>query len=223
MKFLLSLIFALFNTFSFAQNMYLAKPVTHFVEVYDEKGNLLAANVGSIKGSPLWKDEWCNASVEMYNGKRFSNMKLIVNLVNGNIHFLQTDAEFQFVEPIKNMTLYYNNEATYDSIQLIKLSPTDVSIYELKANGPKYQLLNLMTKNAVDTYDYGKSSGGKMFEIFKESFLYNIETKELISTKGKTLLQLFKNDAEAITQRFSLSPKKKQLSVKDISTIVASW
>ncbi len=223
MKFLLSLVFTLFNTFLFAQNMFLAKPVTHFVEVYDEKGNLLAANVGSIKGSPLWKDEWCNASVEMYNGKRFTNMKLIVNLVNGNVHFLQTDAEFQFIEPIKNMTLYYNNETVDDSIQFIKLSPSDPSIYELKVNGPKYQLLNLMSKKAVDTYDYGKSSGGKMFEVFKESFLYNITTKELIPTKGKSLLQLFKNDAEAITQRFSLSLKKKQLSVKDISTIVAAW
>jgi hypothetical protein len=49
MKCILSLFFILFNTFLFGQNMYLAKPVTHFVEVYDEKGNLFGGNVGSIK------------------------------------------------------------------------------------------------------------------------------------------------------------------------------
>lgn len=221
MKCILSLFFILFNTFLFGQNMYLAKPVTHFVEVYDEKGNLFGGNVGSIKGSPLWKDEWCNANVEMFNGKTFSNMKLIVNLVNGNIHFLEKDAEFQFIEPVKKITLLYSTEGRIDSTIFIKMAANNTLLYEVKARGSKYFLLDLVQKKAADTYDYGKSSGGKEFRVFNESFLYNLTTSELITVKGKTLTELFKNDTEKIPSAFNKAKKKPNL--KEIAAIIAAW
>lgn len=221
MKYLLSLFFILFNTFLFGQNMYLAKPVTHFVEVYDEKGNLFGGNVGSIKGSPLWKDEWCNANVEMFNGKTFSNMKLIVNLVNGNIHFLEKDAEFQFIEPVKKITLLYSTEGRIDSTIFIKMAANNTLLYEVKARGSKYFLLDLVQKKAADTYDYGKSSGGKEFRVFNESFLYNLTTSELITVKGKTLTELFKDDTEKIPSAFNKAKKKPNL--KEIAAIIAAW
>lgn len=221
MKYLLSLFFILFNTFLFGQNMYLAKPVTHFVEVYDEKGNLFGGNVGSIKGSPLWKDEWCNANVEMFNGKTFSNMKLIVNLVNGNIHFLEKDAEFQFIEPVKKITLLYSTEGRIDSTIFIKMAANNNLLYEVKARGSKYLLLDLVQKKAADTYDYGKSSGGKEFRVFNESFLYNLTTSELITVKGKTLTELFKDDTEKIPSAFNKAKKKPNL--KEIAAILAAW
>jgi hypothetical protein len=221
MKCILSLFFILFNTFLFGQNMYLAKPVTHFVEVYDEKGNLFGGNVGSIKGSPLWKDEWCNANVEMFNGKTFSNMKLIVNLVNGNIHFLEKDAEFQFIEPVKKITLLYSTEGRIDSTIFIKMAANNTLLHEVKARGSKYFLLDLVQKKAADTYDYGKSSGGKEFRVFNESFLYNLTTSELITVKGKTLTELFKNDTEKIPSAFNKAKKKPNL--KEIAAIIAAW
>ncbi len=221
MKCILSLFFILFNTFLFGQNMYLAKPVTHFVEVYDEKGNLFGGNVGSIKGSPLWKDEWCNANVEMFNGKTFSNMKLIVNLVNGNIHFLEKDAEFQFIEPVKKITLLYSTEGRIDSTIFIKMAANNTLLYEVKARGSKYFLLDLVQKKAADTYDYGKSSGGKEFRVFNESFLYNLTTSELITVKGKTLTELFKDDTEKIPSAFNKAKKKPNL--KEIAAIIAAW
>ncbi len=221
MKYILSLFFILFNTFLFGQNMYLAKPVTHFVEVYDEKGNLFGGNVGSIKGSPLWKDEWCNANVEMFNGKTFSNMKLIVNLVNGNIHFLEKDAEFQFIEPVKKITLLYSTEGRIDSTIFIKMAANNTLLYEVKARGSKYFLLDLVQKKAADTYDYGKSSGGKEFRVFNESFLYNLTTSELITVKGKTLTELFKDDTEKIPSAFNKAKKKPNL--KEIAAIIAAW
>lgn len=221
MKCILSLFFILFNTFLFGQNMYLAKPVTHFVEVYDEKGNLFGGNVGSIKGSPLWKDEWCNANVEMFNGKTFSNMKLIVNLVNGNIHFLEKDAEFQFIEPVKKITLLYSTEGRIDSTIFIKMAANNNLLYEVKARGSKYLLLDLVQKKAADTYDYGKSSGGKEFRVFNESFLYNLTTSELITVKGKTLTELFKDDTEKIPSAFNKAQKKPNL--KEIAAIIAAW
>ncbi|MDP2422388.1 hypothetical protein [Sediminibacterium sp.] len=221
MKCILSLFFILFNTFLFGQNMYLAKPVTHFVEVYDEKGNLFGGNVGSIKGSPLWKDEWCNANVEMFNGKTFSNMKLIVNLVNGNIHFLEKDAEFQFIEPVKKITLLYSTEGRIDSTIFIKMAANNNLLYEVKARGSKYLLLDLVQKKAADTYDYGKSSGGKEFRVFNESFLYNLTTSELITVKGKTLTELFKDDTEKIPSAFNKAKKKPNL--KEIAAIIAAW
>ena len=215
MKCILSLFFILFNTFLFGQNMYLAKPVTHFVEVYDEKGNLFGGNVGSIKGSPLWKDEWCNAHVEMFNGKTFSN------LVNGNIHFLEKDAEFQFIEPVKKITLFYSTEGRIDSTIFIKMAANNSLLYEVKARGSKYSLLDLVQKKAADTYDYGKSSGGKEFRVFNESFLYNLTTSELISVKGKTLTELFKDDTEKIPAAFNKAKKKPNL--KEIAAIIAAW
>ena len=221
MKCILSLFFILFNTFLFGQNMYLAKPVTHFVEVYDEKGNLFGGNVGSIKGSPLWKDEWCNANVEMFNGKTFSNMKLIVNLVNGNIHFLEKDAEFQFIEPVKKITLLYSTEGRIDSTIFIKMAANNTLLYEVRARGSKYFLLDLVQKKAADTYDYGKSSGGKEFRVFNESFLYNLTTSELITVKGKTLTELFKDDTEKIPS--ALNKAKKKPNLKEIAAIIAAW
>ncbi|WP_157611339.1 hypothetical protein [Sediminibacterium salmoneum] len=199
----------------------MAKPATHFVEVYDEKGMTISANVGTVKGSPLWRDEWCNANVEMFNGKKFSNLPLIINLVNGHIHFKQGDAEFQFVDAIQKMTLFYQEEGVADSITLIKLSPDNSILYEVKKTSAKYQLLQMINKKAVDTYDYGKSSGGKQFELFKENFLLRVSSRELVSVKGKSVAELFTTDAEAAIQILPAAKKRKQLSVQDISTIIA--
>lgn len=221
MKYLLSLYFILFSTFLLGQNMFLAKPVTHFVEVYDEKGNLFSGNVGSIKGSPLWKDEWCKANVEMFNGRTFSNMKLIVNLVNGNIHFLEKDSEFQFIEPVKKITLFYSSEGIFDSTVFIKMAADNNSLYQIKARGSKYYLLDLVQKKAADTYDYGKSSGGKEFRVFNESYLYNLTNSELITVKGKTIAELFNGDLDKIPA--ALNKAKKRPSLKDIAAIIAAW
>jgi len=221
MKYLLLLVFTLFNTFLFAQNMFMEKPVTHFVEVYDEKGNLFSGNVGSIKGSPLWKDEWCRAHVEMFNGRSFRNMKLIVNLVNGNIHFLEKEAEFQFIEPVRKITLFHSIEGMLDSTVFIKMAANNNELYELKAYGSSYFLLDLVQKKAADTYDYGKSSGGKEFRVFNEPYLYHLPTSALTAVKGKTLLELFKADAEKIPTTFNKAKKKPNL--KDIATIIAAW
>lgn len=221
MKIILTTLFTLFNFFLFGQNMYMAKPVTHFVEVYDEKGMTISANVGMVKGSPLWRDEWCNANVEMFNGKKFMNLPLIINLVNGHIHFKQGDAEFQFVDAIQKMTLFYQEEGIADSITIIKLSPDNPLLYEVKKSSAKYQLLQMINKKAVDTYDYGKSSGGKKFELFKENFLWRLTSQELISIKGKSVTDLFASDAEAAIQILPAAKKRKQLSVQDISTIIA--
>lgn len=221
MKFILSLFFILFNTFLFSQNMYLAKPVTHFVEVYDEKGNPLSANIGTIKGSPLWKDEWCNANVEMFNGKTFRNMKLIVNLVNGNIHFLEKDAEFQFIEPVKKITLFHSAEGIFDSTVFIKMAADNALLYEIKARGSKYYLLDLVQKKAADTYDYGKSSGGKEFRIFNETLLYNLSTSALTTVKGKTMQELFSANADELPIAFKQT--KKKANIKDIKALLAAW
>lgn len=220
MKYILSLFFILFNTFLFAQNFYVAKPITNFIEVYDERGNPLTANVGYIKGSPLWKDEWCRAKVEMFSGRSFDNMKLIVNLVNGNIHFLEKDAEFQFIEAVKKITLFHSIEGRLDSTVFIKLSPDSPLLYELKAIGKKYYLLELTQKKAADTYDYGKSTGGKEFRYFNESFVYHLTTSSLVQVKGNSLADLFKEDVQQIPSSFN--KLKKKPSLKDIASIIAA-
>lgn len=221
MKTALTTLFILFNFFSFAQSMNVAKPATHFVEVYDEKGMTIGADLGAIKGSPLLRNEWCNANVEMFNGKKFTNLPLIINLVNGHIHFKKGDAEFQFIEPIQKMTLFFQEEGVADSITIVKLSPDNSLLFEVKKNSAKYQLLQMINKKAVDTYDYGKSSGGKQFELFKENFLLRVSSRELVSVKGKSVAELFTTDAEAAIQILPAAKKRKQLSVQDISTIIA--
>lgn len=222
MRYILFGLFIFSSTFLLAQNMYLAKPITNFIEVYDERGNPLTANVPSVKGSPLWKDEWSNASVEMFNGKTYKNMKLIVNLVNGHIHFLENKSEFQFLEPIKKVTLYHSEEGVFDSTQFIKLSVGDPLLYAVKARGPKYYLISLMQKKAVEYYDYGKSSGGKTFEIFNEYFLFNTISNTAIPIKGKSVQQLFTDDADKVLQLFPQSKKRKSLSTQDITAMIAA-
>lgn len=221
MKTALTTLFILFNFFSFAQSMNVAKPATHFVEVYDEKGMTIGADLGAVKGSPLLRNEWCNANVEMFNGKKFTNLPLIINLVNGHIHFKKGDAEFQFVEPIQKMTLFFQEEGIADSITIIKLSPDNPLLYEVKKSSAKYQLLQMINKKAVDTYDYGKSSGGKQFELFKENFLLRVASQEVVPIKGKSVAELFTSDADTAMKVLPVAKKRKQLSVQEISTIIA--
>jgi hypothetical protein len=55
-------------------------------------------------------------------------------------------------------------------------------------------------------YDYGKSSGVKEFLVFNEPYL---STSELIDVKGKTLLELFKADADKIPTAYNKAKKAK--------------
>jgi hypothetical protein len=58
-------------------------------------------------------------------------------------------------------------------------------------------------------YDYGKSSGVKEFLVFNEPYLYYLTTSELIDVKGKTLLELFKADADKIPTAYNKAKKAK--------------
>ncbi len=222
MRLILCCLLINFSNLLIAQNVTIAKPVHHFIEVYDERGKLLNNNAPGIKGSPLWKEDLRNATVEFFNGRVYKNLKILVNLVNGQINYIDNNSEFQFIEPIKKVTIYQSEEEGNDSTQFIKLTAYDSLLYQVKVKGLNYYLINRLHKKVVENYDYGKSSSNFAFEIFNDYFLLNITNNAILPIKGKSLDQLFYQDLDKASQLFPKLKKRKSLSVQEISSIIVA-
>ncbi len=222
MRFILCCILANFSNLLIAQNVTVARPTHHFIEVYDERGKLLNSNVPGVKGSPLWKEEPRNATIELFNGRMYKNFKVVINLVNGQINYIENNSEFQTVEPIKNVTIYHSEEGGNDSTQFIRLTPYDSSLYQVKAKGLHYNLINRLHKKIVENYDYGKSSSNLTFQSFNDYYLLNINNNVCVPIKGKSLEELFTNDIDKVAQLFPKLKKRKSLSMQELSLIIAA-
>ncbi|WP_439505719.1 hypothetical protein [Sediminibacterium sp.] len=222
MRFILCCLLANFSNFLIAQNVTVARPTHHFIEVYDEHGKLLSSNVPGVKGSPLWKDESRTATVELFNGRIHRNISVLVNLVNGKINFIQNNKEFEFSEPIKKVTIYHSEEGRDDSTQFIKLVAYDSLLYQVKAKGLNYSLINRIHKKVVENYDYGKSSTNLSFQLFNDFFLLDVNNNLINPIKGKSFEELFPKDIDRAAQLFPKFKKSKRLSVQEISSIIAA-
>jgi len=221
MRFILCCLLVNFTHFVMAQNVTIARPTHHFIEVYDEQGKLLNSNVPGVKGSPLWKDDSRNATVELFNGRIHKNIKVIVNLVNGQINFIDNKKEFEFTEPIKKVTIYHSEEGVDDSTQFIKLVAYDSLLYQVKTKGLNYSLINRLHKKIVENYDYGKSSSNLSFQQFNDFFLLDVNNNVVLPIKGKSFEQLFPKDVDKVAQLFPKLKKRKSLSTQEISLIIA--
>ena len=152
----------------------------------------------------------------------YKNFKVVINLVNGQINYIENNSEFQTVEPIKKVTIYHSEEGGNDSTQFIRLTPYDSSLYQVKAKGLHYNLINRLHKKIVENYDYGKSSSNLTFQSFNDYYLLNINNNVCVPIKGKSLEELFPNDIDKVAQLFPKLKKRKSLSMQELSLIIAA-
>lgn len=226
MKNILIAVAFLFNNVANAQLMYQSKPVTTFVEMYDESGKPLTANQRGVKGSPLWKNQWSKGTVHLKSGKELKDVPLILNLVTGELHFKVDDMEFAIGEPVETFNLeFMENEITKTAY--FKSLPTDSKAnhgytnFEVVADGNKYQLLKHIQKQVKDYFNYG-SAAGKEFSEESDWYIYHTTDKQLIATKGKKIEEIFPENIDLINQLIPSKSKQKKLGQSELMLVIAA-
>lgn len=162
-----------------------------FLLKIDEMGKLLP-NVGkdNVKGFPFLHEENAKGWVKLKSGIRVTGFNLQMDLYNNALYFIWNGEYYQFAEPVMECQLAFpDNE---DSLRYLFRSGYPVfgdrpatTLYQVLADGPRFQLLNYIRKNKVDIATYGTTINQE-YKQSSEWYLYDVQTQELQAVSKKT-------------------------------------
>lgn len=191
--------FSGFALVSSAQVLYQSQEVS-LNDIYHQIGWQMGnKSMASLKGTPMFRDDWTNGSVIFSNGRTMHKALLHYNLVNHQLYYRLEEHDFIFVDPIKEFRLLVNNQT--DSSELIFRNGYRVNpsiFFELLADGPVYQLLKFPEKVLREYYEYG-SPITREFQLVATYYIYNKTTDSMLNIPLKhTIEDLLPQKAVAI-------------------------
>lgn len=188
--FLLSLIFCIT---AFTQNAGI-DGVTSLTQLYDSSGrSLLGKKNIKIIGSPMLNENWGTGEVKFTNGRILRNANLRYNLVTGKLHYKIDELEITFLDPVSEFSYSYTN-ADGENCKVVfrngypgTAPGAGLVYYQVLAESPRFQLLKNMYKKLDDHYEYN-GPVSKIYLLSTELYLYDSQSKNLISLKNKQSL-----------------------------------
>lgn len=177
---------------SFAQVLYNNNPVS-LQDMYADLGWQNAGkDKATLKGSPMFREEWSRGKVVFSNGRVLADALLHFNLFQHRLYYQLDSLAFVFVEPVREFTLQSVDKG--DTVNHVfrngypGVNPGSwQTYYELIADGPTFQLVMLPRKILRDYYDYG-SPITKIFRLVTDYFIFNKQDYSLAGIKPKQLL-----------------------------------
>ena len=162
-----------------------------FLMKIDEMGRVLP-NVGkdNVKGFPFLHEVTAKGWVKLKNGNRVSGFDLQVDLYNNALYFIFNGQYYQFAEPVAECQLAFPDNDDSLRYQFRTGYPVfrdrpATTLYQVLADGPRYQLLNYIRKNKVDIATYGTTINQE-YKQTSEWYLYDVQAQQLQPVSKKT-------------------------------------
>ncbi|MBL0355378.1 MAG: hypothetical protein IPP72_00135 [Chitinophagaceae bacterium] len=152
-----------------------------FAEAYDQKtGKPLTEVNKQVFGSSLLNDNWGNGEVLLQNNFLFKNLELQFDLYKNELHFRKNDIVYLFVDSIKEFSMKFKDSLEMRSVVFRSGFPsiqkkTGASFYQVIADGSNVVLLNYVTKEVRENYQY-LGPLRKEYELNNAYYIYEVKT-----------------------------------------------
>lgn len=187
---------------------------TAFAEAYDVHGKPLTEVNKKIAGLSVLNENWGTGEVKFRNGFTFKNMELQFDLFSNELHFRKDNIGYSFVDALKEFTMVYPQNDKMHAVVFRAGYPglkrkTENTFYQVVADGKKLHLLNYMSKQVREEYDYSGPIRHS-YQLDNAYFVYDAKQdvlKEVFLNKA-ALMKALPGYADAI-RKFSDDKKYK--------------
>jgi hypothetical protein len=171
----------------------------------DANGRPLSVKRGyTIEGSPFFSEEYCTAKMKVRNGKKYSGIKVKINLLENTLIYDAADGqEMVAISPIERVDFINCGDSTKNKTLMTGFPAIDgqnESSFYLLLDSGKISLLKYIKVNYRDTKNYGSNNIVRVFERKEIYYTYRPD---------KGMLKLDK-DTNAILS--ALDNKKPEIS-----------
>jgi hypothetical protein len=170
--------FAGLNTI-FAQSITSQVSTNFFVEAYNIRGRPFTnKDALNVEGSPLLNNEWKKGTVYFKDGSVAKGVELKFNLEKNELYFNRNGEMFIFNDPVISFRLEMESEGKSGELFFRSGYPAHgrhdmETLYEVVADGAKFQLINYRFSYLADAYVYGGSSK-KKFTPNEELYVFDV-------------------------------------------------
>jgi len=190
LKIFLLLISPFFGSFQVTGQSITSQVSTNFmVEAYNIRGRpIVNKDNNNIEGSPLLSDEWSKGTVYFRDGGIAKDIDIKFNLEKNELYFNRSGELFLFNDPVSSFRILLQVEGNTDELLFRSGYPVNgrfskETLYEVIADGSKFQLVNFRFSYPSDIYVYGSTGSKKKFTPSEEIYVYDVAFGKMTKVK----------------------------------------
>lgn len=190
LKIFLLLILPFFGSFQVSGQSITSQVSTNFmVEAYNIRGRpIVNKDNNNIEGSPLLSDEWSKGTVYFRDGGIAKDIDIKFNLEKNELYFNRSGELFLFNDPVLSFRILLQTEGNTDELLFRSGYPVNgrfskETLYEVIADGSKFQLVNFRFSYPSDIYVYGSTGSKKKFTPSEEIYVYDVAFGKMTKVK----------------------------------------
>ena len=190
LKIFLLLILPFFGSFQVTGQSITSQVSTNFmVEAYNIRGRpIVNKDNNNVEGSPLLSDEWSKGTVYFRDGGIAKDIDIKFNLEKNELYFNRSGELFLFNDPVLSFRILLQTEGNTDEILFRSGYPVNgrfskETLYEVIADGSKFQLVNFRFSYPSDIYVYGSTGSKKKFTPSEEIYVYDVAFGKMTKVK----------------------------------------
>jgi hypothetical protein len=159
------------------------------VEAYNIRGRpIVNKDNNNIEGSPLLSDEWSKGTVYFRDGGIAKDIDIKFNLEKNELYFNRSGELFLFNDPVLSFRILLQTEGNTDELLFRSGYPVNgrfskETLYEVIADGSKFQLVNFRFSYPSDIYVYGSTGSKKKFTPSEEIYVYDVAFGKMTKVK----------------------------------------
>jgi hypothetical protein len=159
------------------------------VEAYNIRGRpIVNKDNNNIEGSPLLSDDWSKGTVYFRDGGIAKDIEIKFNLEKNEVYFNRNGELFLFNDPVLSFRILLQVEGNADELLFRSGYPVNgrfskETLYEVIADGPKFQLVNYRFSYPSDIYVYGSTGSKKKFTPSEEIYVYDVAFGKMTKVK----------------------------------------
>lgn len=190
LRIFLLLILPFFGIFQVTGQSITSQVSTNFmVEAYNIRGRpIVNKDNDNIEGSPLLSNEWSKGTVYFRDGGIAKDIDIKFNLEKNELYFNRSGELFLFNDPVLSFRILLQAEGNTGELLFRSGYPVNgrfskETLYEVIADGPKFQLVNFRFSYPSDIYVYGSTGSKKKFTPSEEIYVYDVAFGKMTKVK----------------------------------------
>lgn len=159
------------------------------VEAYNIRGRpIVSKNPSDVEGSPLLSDDWSKGTVYFKDGGVAGKVDLKFNLEKNELYFNRNGELFLFNDPVSGFRMDVTNDGQSKEYLFRSGYPvhgrfSKETLYEVIADGSKFQLVNYKFSYPSDIYVYGSTGSKKKYTPAEEIYVFDVAYGKMTKVK----------------------------------------